>query len=73
MNPSTAIAPRTLVRRLNAKRWHIAEVVPMGAPSRGFCGVVIRVAVPSMQAKVAYNANEITCTACIVEAISRHR
>lgn len=67
MRPETSIGPTTIIRRAGKARWHLAEIVPMGAPSKTACGQTIR----GPEAGVAYNAEQITCDDCLVSAVSR--
>ena len=70
MNPATAIAPRRMTRRMNAKRWHLVSedgFMTARTTERTMCGQTLG----SRAIKVAYNANEITCNDCLVAAISR--
>ena len=84
MNPRTAIPPTPLLARQGKKRWHIArdvETVGVELPEaysadRSFmprtfmtlCGQAIH----WPDKKLAYNANEVTCTDCVLAAIGRH-
>lgn len=68
MNPATAIAPTRLVRRSNAKRYHLRGAGPKGAPSVfTACGIAIHNGIE----KTAYNAAEIDCTDCLSASIGR--
>lgn len=75
MNPRTAIAPTTLVKRLGAlDMWHIVSGGSFTqSKAEPLCGQrPIRVA-RSYQTKTAYNATEVTCTDCLVSAIRKGR
>lgn len=66
MNPATAIAPMKMVRRNGRKRWHLWDFHGDGG-DRTFCGQTIGFPKKS----TAYNAQQITCTDCVVAAIRR--
>lgn len=65
MRPETAIAPTRLVRRPGAKRWHITATPRNLVGHKSKCGQSLR----QFISKTAYNAEEVTCTECIVAAI----
>lgn len=67
MKPSTSIPPKTIIRRQDAKRWHLMR--DQSYPYYGTeCGQSIRYAVEA----TAYDATQITCTDCLRAAIGRH-
>ena len=66
MEPRHAIAPTIIVRRHGAKKWHISRD-QSGEHHGTMCGQSIRMPEES----VAYNAEQVSCTDCLVSAISR--
>lgn len=69
MNPTTAIAPIAIVRRGGQKRWHIVSSPRHQLAIKGtLCGQRLRT---SWVQKPAYNAEQITCDDCLIEAIRR--
>lgn len=71
MNPSTAIAPRRIVRRANARRWHLLDTDPRttAGPDVTYCGQ--RIPRRTAHRSTAFNAATISCTDCLVAAIGR--
>ena len=76
MNPETAIAPTPIVRRRNARKWHLLRTVGRvkdgnETPDVTRCGQRIRIR-NSAHGR-AFNAEQITCNDCLVAAISEGR
>lgn len=68
MNPSLAIAPQVIIRRLNKKRWHLWDYHDLEDGGEWtYCGQSLR----SPKRSKAYNAAQVTCTDCVVVAIGR--
>lgn len=79
MNPGTSIPPTRAVRRGSAKRLHLTDEPKLGDLRRAvgnrrhyeptLCGQLI----PAITSRIytVHNASQITCTPCLVEAISR--
>jgi hypothetical protein len=66
MNPRTAIPPHKIIRRSNAKRWHLLDFNGDDG-YRTYCSQNIR----WPRQSTAYDATQITCTDCLRAAIGR--
>lgn len=68
MDPSTGIPPMRAIRRPGKQKWHL-----WSDESYPWYGTLCGQSISMAEEKTAYNAAEIGCTDCLVEAIGRAR
>lgn len=65
MDPRFAIAPTIIIRRRGKKKWHIAR-----NQAGEFFSTMCRQDLRMPEETIAYNAEQVSCSDCLVAAIS---